>query len=1453
MVEEWQDSTIFARVGDHEDEDEFNNHLLTEYSETWAWDVRNKHVAYEPVPTVEGVLGLACFGPQATLFSLGPKHTVQQYDMNPPALVKNVRHDPHSPASINSTPKTSHGAIPGAAPPSSVYKPYESGRGPASLSTIQRATNEMHAVEHARQVRRGMASPMSTASRTESISSRSSAGLRDRAPSVSAASGTTFSTVSPSMIARESIASPFWPHSVSVTSSSRRSKGSRLRHEITQSPVGNIVDLFPYARARLATLPYAPQPSALDQITASPSDLRRQMLRVVFGWDGDIEPMIRDELSHHPAGSMNATLLAKWLGEVNFDMMSTMGSDCVTSTDWMMLALTNMGADNLAAQHMGRNFAQKLLQQADIHTAATVFIGLKDFDDAVDIYVSRNYFMEAILLTCLLFPEEWQRQAHLVRRWGEYVVENSQQHLAIRCFSCTGADTSVPWASPMQSPFMGTQPTPSVPQTLSPPTSPPLETKPSRMTSKNSSLKLITSFGPSEKSAFRFPGLKTDDRTPTNAPGVTPIQESAISPGGNTPGSFLRPGPRSKTPGGHRSRLPSIGETPVDVNPPHLPITVPKPLPTPNDSGSDKEKEQKLTLITKDLVIPARVAEDYPLTLSATRYDPREDARTPQVEPRTAIPGATPQTAIPSSAQRVRMPSNSDKYAMANTQERSRTRNGSRDRKPTGLHITTPALSQLNLNAIATSSSNPSPLPRRGPSSMQSGSSVSGRLYPRSELISPAPGTGQSWASSTKSPSVSGRSIDQYISSLEEAQFHAQKRRERRREHRSREGRGEHKSRSKVRRGQGEEHVTEERYVRPAKRSPSSPVPMSPEDLQRYRDTNSASVASTISRDSSPETAPHVTSSRRREASKNRSHSKMSDMSHRTTRRVSPGHDAIRVESRRASPERLRTPIDSRGRSRSKTDGSILRSPSSPLPMSPQAALYQSQSDDYVDDSMRIVEANRERLRSRQRNTSRRPRERAASSSRSALSMERRLGVEERQFAVSDTSQKGSPKTSDFETTGSDGNGGSRLSRSKSHRSLKKEAAARELEARRESLTARTMASVTSPVYLHPRPDGPLRTQSDMSVTRNPVNAWNTAISPDQMTGYSDHSVPTGEFPADDLQQRPIFGLPATPRAMRHPRYGSRDEDIPAVPELPDAFYATGQPMHELPRSMSAPVPEPDGRVPYDMPTHSAYQRNVRPSTKRPNFSPLNEIGKQRRSPSIDSNTQPPVLASIGETLHAIAESTVIDVPVSSNTPPAIIPELAHLASPLPPPPPPPPPFRDDNGAHHSLSSGSGVGTINIVMDEDSRSTTPVIDVGPPRPPAKVIVPGSLSPLPPLPLSSGGRQSPPMSGNSITSCSSVGYNPIIHGGNISGNGNGNGVNSQQQQQPLSGDSMRGHRRGRSIDHFGTKITRMADRMRSTSRGPHNTARVPKPVDVPGPSPYETRFEHVEGQAVGQYF
>lgn len=71
--------------------------------------------------------------------------------------------------------------------------------------------------------------------------------------------------------------------------------GSRLRNEVHLSPAErNIVDLFPFTRARLNDVPYRQTPP-LDETHLTPDDLRQQMLSVVFGWDGDIQDLLRDE------------------------------------------------------------------------------------------------------------------------------------------------------------------------------------------------------------------------------------------------------------------------------------------------------------------------------------------------------------------------------------------------------------------------------------------------------------------------------------------------------------------------------------------------------------------------------------------------------------------------------------------------------------------------------------------------------------------------------------------------------------------------------------------------------------------------------------------------------------------------------------------------------------------------------------------------------------------------------------------------------------------------------------------------------------------------------------------------------------------------------------------------------------------------------------------------------
>ena len=1359
---------------------------------------------------------MACYGPQASLFTLGPNHTVQQYDINPPALAKEVQYLPMAPPPPPSKPNPAQ-RIPGTAPPIAVTRGSETERGPSTLSGTQRIANETQAVEHARQLRDEMASPLSSTSRnsrTDTMSTTSSnRGFPRHLPSISsrAQSGTTFSTISPSMVGRDSLFSgttSIYPSTASMASSGRRSKGSRLRQELVRSPEGSYVDLFPRSRIRLANMTYE-HPEPLDQENMSSDDLRRRMLEVVFGWSDDIEALIKDELIHQQPGSQSAVLLSKWLGDVDSDLMTASGmSDNVSELDWMMMALSNMGASG-TMNKMGENMVQRLLRKGDFHTAATILLSLGDREDAVEVYVSRSFYMEAILLTCLAFPSDWQRQAHLVRRWGEFVVENSQQHLAIRCFSCTGVEPPIPWSSPSpRAVNTPSQTAPSIQSMLSPPTSPPTAAPLTRMTTKNSSLKVITSFEAPAQAQFKFPGLASTDRTPTNGPGVTPIAESAISPGG-TPGGFDRRQTRGMnsltgrmtTPGGyHRNRLPSIGETPVDVKLPAFPR--PSQLPTPDNSGSDAEKEREnhLRSQTSDAKVEKESEEPPPLLLSSARYDPG-----------TPATGKTPMTAVPQTSVRTTILPNPPEESFSVLKERSRNRNGSRDRKPDGLHIRMPSQDQIQTTHYLSSAgigSQPSEQRTSNTlNSLHSAGLSTGRSDGRSPSIS-----GQSWASA-KSPSVSGRSIDQYISSLEEAGSRSRKTKhkaEKRGE--SREGRPP-KSQSKHRTHERSEDRgrDDRRYVRPAKRSPSSPKPMSPETYLEPNGVESLDGQIADIRSPVSEARQIRDDSRQpKAASKIRSGSKASDYSHRTVRHRSPegvydsnlGSEASfsrsKASSRQPSPRGLLDP-NGRGRSKSKNKGSIARSPSSPLPMSmsPQAQFYQA--SDEEDDPLRLVEANRQRLRSTHRSGSRRPRERG-NSSRREKSPDRRRAHEEYHLRVPDSDEMRHQPRSAVEPRRESGDQmldnvqEPKLERQKSARTQKKEIAARELEARRESL----LRNPEAPPILHPdevsaRPTPPYRAQTDLS---NSPTSWNPVVSQYETRKYPVTPVAMGNGDASNRAASVgPYGLPATPRAMRHPRY-DKQESIPAVPEIPESvqplpeMYYTGHPMQEFPRSMSAPVPDQHPPMPVDLPTHPAFHKALRPG-KRLNFSPLGDIGQQRHKRSSDSprNTHDPFTAGIDETLHA-AESGVQIVSVDD---PPLLPELQHLSMPPPPPPPPPPaPFPYSNDPESSsLSSNSNVGVIKMVLDNEPEDEANVIEV-PPPPPEIISIRNTRSP----PIGTAASPPPSLS--------------------------------------RSGSAGR-HHRGRS-DNFKNGIKGITDRLRSTSRG-RNTKSPDQVANTP--SPYES--------------
>jgi len=267
-------------------------------------------VTCEVVPTHDGITGIANHSSTSTLFTLGRNHTIQQFDINPegsPLLVKDVQHvpaivPPSPPNSIEEpktradTPNTTDPTLPKALPITSDSEGGESENN--TMSPLEKISQEIDRSEEARE-RRDRLTPLSPASsRTSSVSSRSSHGHRrpaylyDNPPSSRASSCSQDNATEFSM----GQALPKGRESMSIRSSTSY-RSSRLRQEMLQSPENaehaQPIDLFPVVKARLRDIPF--QMPEYGSGPRTPKLLRREMLRVVFGWQDDAEPLIRDE------------------------------------------------------------------------------------------------------------------------------------------------------------------------------------------------------------------------------------------------------------------------------------------------------------------------------------------------------------------------------------------------------------------------------------------------------------------------------------------------------------------------------------------------------------------------------------------------------------------------------------------------------------------------------------------------------------------------------------------------------------------------------------------------------------------------------------------------------------------------------------------------------------------------------------------------------------------------------------------------------------------------------------------------------------------------------------------------------------------------------------------------------------------------------------------------------
>jgi hypothetical protein len=331
LVEKWENRAVFRGVSEIILHDVAKGarliHVLTQRSvpdrKASIWDVRTKHVSYEPVSTPEIVTGLAIHGPSATLFVIGASNNILQFNLNPPTLVASAQHPPviappSPPVSIEEKKELPQEPVTAtvATPPQPLERaPHEAVGEIGTLSLLQKSHNNAGTAASLNQISQEMArfeekqrepsgtSPVSSThkSRAASISSHSSGGgghrhitssISSKSTTRSSNDGTVMSIGSSLNSSRDSLSTS----GASPVSSRSRPRGSRLRQEVLRSPDEPVkkVDLFPYTRARLSDVPHS-QPQVYNQQGMTYDDLRRRMLSVLFGWDDDIEGLIRDE------------------------------------------------------------------------------------------------------------------------------------------------------------------------------------------------------------------------------------------------------------------------------------------------------------------------------------------------------------------------------------------------------------------------------------------------------------------------------------------------------------------------------------------------------------------------------------------------------------------------------------------------------------------------------------------------------------------------------------------------------------------------------------------------------------------------------------------------------------------------------------------------------------------------------------------------------------------------------------------------------------------------------------------------------------------------------------------------------------------------------------------------------------------------------------------------------
>lgn len=551
-------------------------------------------------------------------------------------------------------------------------------------------------------------------------------------------------------------------------------------------------------------------------------------------------------------------------------------------------------------------------------------------------------------------------------------------------------------------------------------------------------------------------------------------------------------------------------------------------------------------------------------------------------------------------------------------------RNGSRDRIPHGvnLHVQTEQTSAVEVTSPEQSVSSSTrfhwPSRRRGPGSITSS-------------ITSNSSAGRSLRANT-------RHRDDYVHSLEAAQHYHDRRNKSRHgsKERSRESsRGRHDSRerkTKPRESSGERGRALARSWTKPKRSPTSPIPMSPEDLANLSTANTG--------------VPEPLTVRK-------SGGQVSNANSRTCSRGS---------NRKSPEDRPRPPaLDIRGRTVCR-DTSHQRSPSSPLTLSASALHYQGSEDE--EDYKRAMQA-QEDFRARH----------ARSSSRgfhSPATAERKRSKSRRRVAELLDSRQPLPLASQGRAASTEHAGD--LRQMKDERQRKKEQAARELEERRKSLAKRPQA----PPIPHPN-------EICSPLTRVGVETAVAQAGRDDLLPRSATEPPKTTF----ARSGPPIGLPATPKAMRlimeSESMGRTGREAAEVTPIPLTFAQRHSPN-------TSPDKERGVGLLTLLPS-TVYQPPGRPAIPRSMSAPIpDETHHTRRARKVGSGES----WTVDEVVDGQRRRSQEEPAPPPQPPPPVLKELQHLAV---PPPPPPAPLPHTQHQHGQGAVGSGM--IEIVMDDE--------------------------------------------------------------------------------------------------------------------------------------------------------